>query len=133
MKSLKTIHLLTLVLVLSVCLAGCATTNLVEGRDFDASVTNQIVKGKTTTDEIITMLGQPYSKMPQADANDTVRWTYSYITATAHAQSGFFGGMSTTTSGHKKNLYIIINKNNVVENFTLDEGPIQQSTRTNSF
>jgi len=130
-KILKMFQFPVVVFALAISLVGCATTNLIEGRDFDASVTNQIVKGKTTANDIIAMLGQPYSKMPEVD--DTVRWTYSYITATSHAQSGFFGGISTTLNGNKKNLYIILDKDNIVKNFTLDEGPIQRTTNTNSF
>jgi hypothetical protein len=78
------------------------------------------------------MFGQPVSKQPEVD--DGEKWFYSYATATAHAQSGFFGSMSTTTTGYKKNLNILLNRDKVVVNFTLDEGPIdKQTTTTHSF
>lgn len=47
---------------LGLCLWGCATAHSTAGRDFDSAKVSQIVKGKTTADEIITMFGTPYSK-----------------------------------------------------------------------
>ncbi len=126
MKTNKKILLPIVFLGLCLCLWGCATAQSTAGRDFDSSKVSQIVKGKTTSDEIFAMFGTPYSKQPEVDGGE--RWLYSYATATAHAQAGLFGSMSTTTTGYKKNLNIIINKDKVVVNFTLDEGPLDEQT-----
>jgi hypothetical protein len=83
------------------------------------------VKGKTTSDELITMFGTPYSKQPEADGAE--RWSYSYAVTTVHAQAGLFAP-SVATTGYKKNLNFLINKDKVVVNFTSDEGPIDQTT-----
>jgi outer membrane protein assembly factor BamE (lipoprotein component of BamABCDE complex) len=114
------------VLCISAALLGCATAHSTAGRDFDDSKVSLIVKGKTTTADLIAMFGQPYSKRPQGD--DDQIWTYSYADATAHAQAGPFGVRNVDTTGYKKNLFIIIKSDNTVRNFTLDEGPLDRTT-----
>ena len=120
-----------LLLGLSLCLGGCVTTQYTAGRDFDDTKASQIVKHKTTEDEIIAMFGTPYSKEPEVD--DGERWTYSYLSATSHEQDRILlAGSKVETTGTKKNLYILFDKNKVVVNFVLDKGPLdKQTTITN--
>jgi outer membrane protein assembly factor BamE (lipoprotein component of BamABCDE complex) len=131
MNTKKVILLPIVMAVICACLCGCATSTVTRGKDFDGSKVSQVVKGKTTADEITTMFGSPNSKTP-VNA-DEERWVYSYVTATAHATA--FGGSvhSEVTGGHKKilNLYF---KNGIVVNFTFEDGPIEpykQDTRQN--
>ena len=133
MKTTKILHLPVVLLGLALYLCGCATANSTAGRDFDSSKVSQIVKGITRADEILAVFGTPGSKQPEAE--NAERWIYSYITATAHAQAGWFGSMHTTiTGGHKKILNLLINKEKVVVNFTFDDGPIEpQETKSQSF
>ena|SRR5258708_2543379 len=116
------------VLWLSLALFGCATAHTTAGRDFDATKVSQIVKGKTTSSDILAMFGTPYSKQPKD--NDEEMWVYSYAEATAHAQSMGFGVTSSEATGFKKNLYILLKGNKTVSNYTLDEGPIDKRTTT---
>ena len=130
MKTIKSIQLSLVFLGLCIFLWGCATAHSTAGRDFDTSKASQIVKGKTTADELVAMFGKPYSKQPEANGGE--RWLYSYATATAHA-TAFFGSHVETT-GYKKNLNILINSNRVVENYVVDEGPIDtQKTDAHAF
>ena len=50
--------------VLVVMLAGCAITY---GREFDTTKVSQIVKGKTTKEEVRAMLGEPATVTQTAD------------------------------------------------------------------
>jgi hypothetical protein len=116
------------ILFVSFALFGCATAHSTAGRDFDTYKVNQIVKGQTTSDDIVAMFGTPQSKQPK-DA-DTVMWVYSYAEATAHAQAGFFGSREVETTGTKKVLYVLIGPDNKVVNYTLDQGPVDKRTTT---
>jgi outer membrane protein assembly factor BamE (lipoprotein component of BamABCDE complex) len=130
MKTIKAITLQIVFLGLCLCLWGCATAHSTAGRDFDSTKASQIVNGKTTSDEIVTMFGTPYSKQPETDGGE--RWIYSYVNATAHAEGVFV--MHVTTTGTKKNLNILFNKDKIVVNFLLDEGPIDpQKTDMHQF
>ena len=74
MKRIKTIGLPIVLLGLCLCLWGCAWGHWTEGSVFDASDINQIVKGKTTTTDLMNILGTPYSKTPEADGGE--QWCY---------------------------------------------------------
>jgi hypothetical protein len=123
----RSVRLLSILFV-SLGLLGCATAHSTAGRDFDTYKVNQIVKGQTTSDDVIAMFGTPQSKQPK-DA-DTVMWLYSYSEATAHAQAGFFGSREIETTGTKKVLYVLIGPDNKVVNYTLDQGPVDKRTTT---
>ncbi len=126
--------------IFSLCLWSCATgATTTTGRDFDNSHASQIVKGKTTADEIVVMFGTPFTKQPEGD--DGEKWVYSYGTSTARSQ-GFTPGQALAailipgTLGnviasenynspkyetHNKTLIISLDKQKIVVNFTLEE------------
>ena len=43
-------------------LSGCATSSYSVGKNFASENVAQIVKGKTTSEELIVLLGEPYTK-----------------------------------------------------------------------
>jgi hypothetical protein len=87
-------------LCLTVALLGCATAHSTAGRDFDTQKASQIVKGTTTSGEVVALFGEPYSR--QLKDSDTVMWLYSYADVTAHANARPFGVRKVETTGTKK-------------------------------
>ncbi len=111
--------------LICVALIGCATRTTTTGRDFDASKIGDIKKGVTTTEAVIGLLGQPFSKSVKSE--DEVIWYYTSVKATSTASLGW-NTPNIKTEGHKKNLELLI-KNGLVVNYTLDEGPFQVESR----
>jgi len=108
-KALKVI--LQPVAVIGVCLAlgGCA--EMTTGRDFDAAKARQIVRRKTTAKKVLALLGSPgrtYAVKPAGEG-----WTYSFQSAAG------------TPNGYRKHLTILFDKNKVVVNYWLHQGPIE--------
>jgi outer membrane protein assembly factor BamE (lipoprotein component of BamABCDE complex) len=126
MKTIKAIRLQIAALVLCLGIWGCATAESTGGRDFDSSQVSQIVKGKTTSDEILKMFGTPNEKQPEME--DAERWSYYYVTATNHVHNVFV--FKEEITGYKKTLNILLNNDKIVVNFTLDEGPLDKQTVT---
>ncbi len=111
--------------LICVALIGCATRTTTTGREFDTSKVGDIKKGTTTSDELVGLLGQPFSKSVKSE--DEVIWNYSWVKATSTTSMGW-SSPNIRTEGTKKNLEVLI-KNGVVVNYTLDEGPFQIDTR----
>lgn len=117
--------------VLAVCLlVGCATSTATSGNDFDSSKVAQIEKGVTTTDQLVAMFGQPYSKHVKGDTDE--EWLFLYVTATSKARAVPFGGTTVNTTGHQKTLTVLVRDETVV-NYTYHEGPIQQDANTQTY
>ena len=115
-----------LIVVMGMCVAlgGCATSHYTVGRDFpSASVTN-ITKGKTTTAELKSLFGEPYTKSAVSETDE--KWIYTYTNGSAHAQS-YVVTMKVTTTGTQKTLDVLI-RNDVVINYTFSEGPAPGAT-----
>jgi hypothetical protein len=117
-----------LILISFICavLVGCATRTLTAGSEFDASKINAIKKGVTTSDELIKLLGQPFSKSVKSE--DEVIWDYSWATATTHTGMNWWGNPNISTQGYKKLLEVLI-KNGIVVNYTYDEGPFKSESK----
>ena len=109
-------------------LIGCVTRTTITGREFDASKIGDIKKTVTTVDELIGLIGQPFSKSVKSE--DEVIWYYTRVKATSTTSLGW-NSPNIKTEGHKKNLELLI-KNGVVVNYTLDEGPFQVESREGS-
>jgi outer membrane protein assembly factor BamE (lipoprotein component of BamABCDE complex) len=105
-------------------LAGCATANYTAGRDFTQESVSQIIKGKTTGEELTALMGQPDAKAVMSATEE--KWTYQYINTTSSAQS-YVVSMSVETTGIRKLLDVLI-KDGVVINYAYTEGPIPGMT-----
>jgi hypothetical protein len=114
--------------LICVALIGCATRTTTTGREFDASKLGDIKKKVTTSDELVGLLGQPFSKSVKSE--DEVIWYYSWVKATSTARMGW-NTPNVKTEGYKKNLEVLI-KNGVIVNYTFDEGPFQIESREGS-
>ena len=111
-------------------------TTTATGKDFESSKVSQIVKGKTTGDEIVVLFGTPSTE--QAAENGET-WVYSYATSTVKGQGFTPGGAlaailipgstgdviasqnynSTNSTGHTKTLTISLDKQRIVVDYTL--------------
>jgi len=112
--------LLLLVLSLLV-ITACApsNSNFTTGNNFSSENVKKIVKGKTTTTELVQLFGQPYSK---AVASKTgVKWIYMYIAATSTAQNNGFT-VDVKTTSNQKSLEILV-EDGMVSNFVFSDGP----------
>jgi outer membrane protein assembly factor BamE (lipoprotein component of BamABCDE complex) len=124
MKATKAVLLSIGGLALCLVFCGCTTVQSTSGRDFDSSKVSRVEKGKTTSDEILAMFGRPAYKIPELD--DDERWAYSFVTTT----NVFHDVLDTRSemTGYKKSLNILFNKQKVVVNYTMDEGPIDKES-----
>jgi outer membrane protein assembly factor BamE (lipoprotein component of BamABCDE complex) len=116
MKNLDLIVVVTVTLMLS----GCATshpTSYSVGREFPSENLSKIVKGKTTSSDLVRMFGEPYSKTVVSESEE--KWIYTYSTGTASVQREFLAAKVQTT-GQNKTLDVLL-KNGTVTNFTYSE------------
>jgi len=107
------------------CLCGCAWNHYTEGSVFDASDTNQIVKGKTTATDLMNMFGTPYSKTPEAGGGE--QWFY-FCSHNLDVAGGVPNLMVERTTKKRQDLTVLINKDKVVMDYKIDEGPTIKST-----
>jgi len=105
-------------------LLGCATSSYTYGNNFSSKNVSKIEKGKTTTNELISMFGQPFMKTVISKTGE--KWVYSYSAGTASAQS-YLVTTKVETTGTQKMLDILV-ENGVVSNYTFTEGPMPNST-----
>jgi hypothetical protein len=99
-------------------LSGCATSSYSVGKNFSSTNVSQIIKGKTTGEEIVTLFGEPYSKTVISSTDQ--KWIYMHSEGTTKAQS-YIVTMDVKTTGKQKMLDILIT-DGVVANFAFTEG-----------
>jgi len=128
MRTIKAILSSIVLLGLCLCLWGCAWSHYTQGSVFGASDINQIVKGKTTTTDLMNIFGTPYSKTPEADGGE--QWYY-FCSHNYHSVGGVPALIVENTKKQNSDLVILINKDKVVVDYTLSEGPtVTHSTET---
>ncbi|MBY0418861.1 MAG: hypothetical protein K2W88_12475 [Pararheinheimera sp.] len=113
--------------VVVVALSGCATSSYSVGKNFASENVSQIVKGKTTSEELIMLLGEPYTKTVLSASDE--KWIYMHSEGTTKAQS-YIVSMNVTTTGTQKMLDVLIS-NGVVANFAYTEGPHPYNMQVN--
>lgn len=73
---------LVLIVFLSLMVSGCVFRSTAHsGKDFDETKAAQIIAGKTTESQLISMLGEPVKKEVVSDHE--VKWVYEYVTSNA--------------------------------------------------
>jgi len=116
MKSLSILFFtMSLLLLLS-----CATSNYKIGNDFSSDNVKKIVKGKTTSNELVVLFGQPFTKYVMSETE--TKWTYTYHQGTSTAET-YIVTTQVKTTGTQKTLDILL-KNGIVSNFTFTESDI---------
>jgi outer membrane protein assembly factor BamE (lipoprotein component of BamABCDE complex) len=125
MRTIKVIWMPIAFLGLCLSLWGCAWNHYTEGSVFDASDVNQIVKGKTTTTDLMNILGTPYSKTPIADGGE--QWFY-FCSSNLDTAGGVPTLMVGSSTKQQKNITILVNEDKIVMDYKLGEGPIIKTT-----
>ena len=98
-------------------LSGCATSNYSVGTDFSVEKASEIVKGETTTAQLVSLLGEPYSKHVLSETQE--KWMYFYSAGTAKAQS-YIVSTDVKMTGTQKTLDVLI-EDGIVVNYTLSQ------------
>ena len=102
-------------LFLAVSVGGCSFTYYYDtGRDFRSEDAKQIVKGKTTSAELVKLFGDPGAKTVKADTEET--WDYFHTVGSSKSFLIF-----KTNNGWLKQLSIDL-KNGIVTTYTVSEG-----------
>ena len=118
---------IVMVLLAVLSLSGCATSTYSVGKNFASENVPQIVKGKTTSEDLISLLGEPYTKTVLSASDE--KWIYMHSEGTAKAQS-YIVSMDVKTKGTQKMLDVLIS-NGVVVNFAYTEGPNPYNMQVN--
>lgn len=120
-------RIITIVSLVILSLSGCATSSYSVGKNFSSENVSQIVKGKTTSAEVITFFGEPNSKTVISATGE--KWIYMHSEGTTKAQS-YIVAMDVKTMGTQKMLDVLIT-DGVVANFTFTEGQNPYSMEVN--
>ena len=99
------------------CVAGCTTAgHYVEGKDFDASKRDHIVKDISTKEDVLKLYGDPMDKGIDEKYNEF--WVYLYSES-----NNEYNIITSSSKGNKriKKLIIVFGKNNTVENFVYSD------------
>ncbi len=105
--------------VIAIALAGCATKTITSGREFDVTKIASIQKGTTTSEELIRLLGPPFTATQQPAG--VVIWDYTWKKGKATTRQSSDGPV-VTSSGERKTLEVLI-MNGVVQNYTYTDDP----------
>jgi hypothetical protein len=110
---------LAVVTAISFVVVGCINpaSSYTVGKDFPSENVTRIVKGEATSNELVRMFGEPFSKMVVSEYEE--KWTYTYSTGVTSAQS-YIITMKEKTMGRHKTLDVLL-KNGKVTNFTYNE------------
>jgi len=104
-------------MILVVLVAGCSTTRFYTyGKDFDETKRTQIVKGKSTKDEVVKILGEPNDK--ELDSNNNETWTYFLKEEDRKISTWDY---SSTGNVRLKKLIISFGKDDVVINYVYSD------------
>lgn len=113
--------------LLTFALGGCATSSYSVGKPFPSENVSQIVKGKTTPQDLVRLLGEPFTKTVISASDE--KWVYMHSEGTSKAQS-YIVTMNVETTGTQKVLDVLIS-NGVVTNFAYTDGPNPATIKVN--
>jgi hypothetical protein len=111
-------HYITMVSFIILSFSGCATSSYSVGKNFASENVTKIIKGKTTSEELIVLLGEPYTKTVLSASDE--KWIYMHSEGTTKAQS-YIVTIDVKTIGTQKMLDVLIS-NGLVVNFAYTEG-----------
>lgn len=120
-------RIIIIVTLVILSLSGCATSSYSVGKNFPSENVSQIVKGKTTSEGMISLFGEPYSKTVISATSE--KWIYMYSEGTSKAQS-YIVTMDVKTTGTQKTLDVLIT-DGIVENYTFTEGQSPYTIQVN--
>ena len=112
------INLIVIISLFFISLSGCSTSTYSVGKDFPSENVSKIIKGKTSTEDMLALFGKPYSRAVISATDE--KWIYMHSEGTAKAQS-YIVTVDVKTTGTQKMLDVLIS-NGVVVNYTFNEG-----------
>ncbi len=110
-------------------LFGCAGAGNETLRDQNsATVSQMIIKGKTTKAEVRKMFGDPAAV--SFTSNGLEIWTYAYAKMHGNAVNyiPIFNLLGSSNSGKKKQLVVLFNKQDVVQRYTMSSSDVSVKT-----
>lgn len=113
-----------LILALALVIAGCASY----GTKIDSDAVSKIVKGKTTEQQVVTLLGSPMSVSVTQDGVKMLMYVHSHSQAKASTfipiVGAFVGGADTKT----QTLQVWIDKEGLVSSFAFNNSQQELNT-----
>ena len=119
---MKTIRftILTVAAVLSAGLVGCSSQGNEQIDHLTVSqVSRQIIRGKTTADQVKSDLGDPLKVSYNSDGNQQWEYDYTKLHLTPTDFVPFINAVEINARGTKKSLVILFNNQGVVEHYSL--------------
>lgn len=107
------------VLLLSVFLLACATSNYEVGSNFTAEQVDIVKEGVTTKEQVISSFGSPTTVSKSSNGSEI--WLYQYIKTSSHVKNMVFA-MDVETSTESKMLRVTF-QGDVVESYSYTESP----------
>lgn len=101
--------------------SSCTTTRSIEhGRTFAIENVSQIVEGKTTESEVITLLGDPTNRTSTSDGRVTL--TYHHSKTDVERSHGVLGFGRHTEHHNTRQTVTVVLKSGVVEHVSTSSG-----------
>jgi outer membrane protein assembly factor BamE (lipoprotein component of BamABCDE complex) len=101
-------YIFAAVVFLSLSVA-CATTTTEEwGADFDSTLCSKIIKGKSTREDVLALMGEPFNKILSASGNE--KWLYLHRETTIKATPMPFSGYKQEGTTYEKRLEIVFDE-----------------------
>jgi outer membrane protein assembly factor BamE (lipoprotein component of BamABCDE complex) len=101
-------------------IAACAMTSTQTfGVDFDKTKAASIVKGQTTKQDIVQLLGQPFDK--ELDVSGLEKWVYLHRVTTITSKPPIFGPQAGEEGTVKESKLEIVFEQDTVKNFVTSE------------
>lgn len=107
-------------------LAGCAST----GRKIDQAAAAKIEKGRTTKNEVLTLIGSPDSITVSLNGETTFMYSSARTTAQPAAYIPFFGPLLGGIDVQSQMFIITFNSDGVVKDFISSQGRTEDTGLT---
>ena len=110
-----------------VLMSGCATTGMGNEslrNETEASVSQKIMKGKTTKTDVKAMFGSPISTSYTDGGLEIFTYTFDTMKLDASSYIPVVGSLGTSASGTRKELVILFDDNDVVKKFNMSESDV---------
>lgn len=113
----------------AVVLAGCASSGNTSIADATGStVAAQVVKGKSTQDDIRRMYGDPLKTSFTSNGNESWEYEFARLQSKPTNFIPYVNLVHSGHEGHKKSLVFFFDKSKVVQDYTMSTSNVDVST-----
>ena len=114
--------------LLSACLAGCASVGNMSIADASAdTVSQQIFKGRTTQAEVRQLYGDPMKTSFTDSGNESWEYEFSRLRSKATNFVPYVNVLYSGAEGDKKSLVLFFDKRKVVQQYTISTSQVDVS------